>query len=112
MILWRLSELLQLRWLLELIYRIDVRGTENVPSSGPCILVANHESLFDPWILCLTTPRRVRFMAKPVGANGQNIFLVDAVMHLDSDGKWRLQSWEVFDPFHNGTTPVTVPEVP
>jgi 1-acyl-sn-glycerol-3-phosphate acyltransferase len=64
MILWRLSELLQLRWLLELIYRIDVRGTENVPSSGPCILVANHESLFDPWILCLTTPRRVRFMAK------------------------------------------------
>ncbi len=31
---------------------------------GPCILVANHESLIDPWILCLATPRRVRFMAK------------------------------------------------
>jgi 1-acyl-sn-glycerol-3-phosphate acyltransferase len=64
MILWRLSELLQLRWLLELIYRIDVRGVEHVPTSGPCILVANHESLFDPWILCLATRRRVRFMAK------------------------------------------------
>src|SRR5213076_1961929 len=31
---------------------------------APCILVANHESLLDPWVLCLATPRRVRFMAK------------------------------------------------
>jgi len=64
MILWRLSETMRLRWLLEVIYRIDVSGAEHVPISGPCIMVANHESLFDPWILCLATRRRVRFMAK------------------------------------------------
>ncbi len=64
MILWRLSELINMRKLLEKIYRIRVEGTERVPATGGCILVANHESLSDPWILCLATPRRVRFMAK------------------------------------------------
>jgi 1-acyl-sn-glycerol-3-phosphate acyltransferase len=45
-------------------YRVEVRGAEHVPPAGGCILVANHESLLDPWFLSLTTPRRVRFMAK------------------------------------------------
>jgi hypothetical protein len=54
----------------------------------------------------------VRFMAKPTGAHGTNLFQVEAVMHRDSaDGVWRLQSWEVFDPFHEGA-PVVVPQVP
>ncbi len=64
MILWELSERLRLRRVLTRLYRAEVRGVENVPPVGPCILVANHESLIDPWILCLATPRRVRFMAK------------------------------------------------
>src|ERR1700685_486412 len=64
MILWRLSETMRLRWLLEVIYRIDVSGAEHVPIGGPCIMVANHEALFDPWILCLATRRRVRFMGQ------------------------------------------------
>jgi hypothetical protein len=54
----------------------------------------------------------VRFMAKPTGASGTSIYLVDAVMHRDSDGKWRLQSWEVFDAFHNDASPLKVPQVP
>ncbi len=41
-----------------------ISGAERIPSSGPVILVANHESLFDPWILALATPRPVRYMAK------------------------------------------------
>jgi hypothetical protein len=55
------------------------------------------------------TVAKVRFQAKPVAANGQNLYEVHAVFHRDSDGKWRLQSWEVFDPFHNDTTPVSMP---
>jgi hypothetical protein len=58
------------------------------------------------------TIAKVRFQAKPEAANGQNLYQVDAVFHRDSDGKWRLQSWEVFDPFHNDATPLKVPEVP
>jgi 1-acyl-sn-glycerol-3-phosphate acyltransferase len=64
MILWRISEEVRLRQLLARFYRIDVRGVEHVPRNGPCIMVANHESVTDPWILCLATTRRVRFMAK------------------------------------------------
>src|SRR5262249_34708025 len=63
-ILWELSERLRLRRHLTRLYRVEIRGAEHVPLTGPCILVANHESLIDPWILCLATPRRVRFMAK------------------------------------------------
>lgn len=64
MILWRFSEAVRLRRVLARFYRIEVRGAEHVPRLGPCIFVANHESLIDPWILCLATTRRVRFMAK------------------------------------------------
>ena len=34
------------------------------PADGPVILVANHESMIDPWILGLATPRPIRYMAK------------------------------------------------
>jgi 1-acyl-sn-glycerol-3-phosphate acyltransferase len=46
------------------LYRVRITGAERVPASGPVILAANHESLFDPWLLALVTPRQVRYMAK------------------------------------------------
>ena len=64
MILWWLSERLGMRRVLRRLYRVRLRGAEHVPARGGCILVANHESVIDPWLLCIATPRRVRFMAK------------------------------------------------
>ncbi|MHB8642151.1 MAG: lysophospholipid acyltransferase family protein [Gaiellaceae bacterium] len=59
---------------LRLLYRLDVRGKENVPRGG-FVLAANHQSSFDPWPLGLVLyPRFLRFMAKselfwwPLGA--------------------------------------------
>ena len=46
------------------LYHVELHGAERIPASGPAILVANHESLFDPWILALVTPRPIRYMAK------------------------------------------------
>jgi len=63
MILWELSERLPLREALTRLYRVRISGAGNVPA-GACILVAGHESVIDPWFLCLATRRRVRFMAK------------------------------------------------
>lgn len=63
MILWSISERVRLRAGLTHLYRAKVTGSERVPP-GACILVANHQSVIDPWFLCLATPRRVRFMAK------------------------------------------------
>jgi 1-acyl-sn-glycerol-3-phosphate acyltransferase len=48
------------------LYRLDARGTENVPAEGGFVLAANHVSNFDPWPLGMPIwPRRfLRFMAK------------------------------------------------
>jgi 1-acyl-sn-glycerol-3-phosphate acyltransferase len=52
------------RKIIKRLYGVRVFGAERIPADGAAILVANHESLFDPWILALTTPRPVRYMAK------------------------------------------------
>jgi len=39
------------RAVIPFVARIRVHGSENVPASGPFILVANHESVFDPLII-------------------------------------------------------------
>jgi 1-acyl-sn-glycerol-3-phosphate acyltransferase len=46
------------------LYRHQVVGGERIPERGPCIVVANHESVIDPFVLGLVTPRPLRFMAK------------------------------------------------
>ncbi len=55
---------------------------------------------------------RVSFMAKPISNNQIGLYRVDAVMHRDADGQWRMQSWEVFDPYHESTSAQAVPGVP
>lgn len=53
-----------LRTLIRKLYRVELGGTQRVPATGPCILVANHESLIDPWILALATKRPIHYMTK------------------------------------------------
>jgi len=53
-----------LRPILTLIYRVQIVGGENVPATGPCVLVANHVSVMDGFFLGISTTRQVRFMAK------------------------------------------------
>jgi 1-acyl-sn-glycerol-3-phosphate acyltransferase len=52
------------RWWFRRLYRVELSGLEHVPAEGPMILVANHESMIDPWLLGLVTPRPIRYMAK------------------------------------------------
>jgi 1-acyl-sn-glycerol-3-phosphate acyltransferase len=56
-----------LSWpLLHGVYRLDARGTENLPGNGGYVLASNHLSNFDPWPLGmpLWPARFLRFMAK------------------------------------------------
>ncbi|MDQ2984457.1 MAG: 1-acyl-sn-glycerol-3-phosphate acyltransferase [Actinomycetota bacterium] len=52
------------RQIIRRLYDVRISGAERIPRDGPVILVANHESMFDPWILALATPRPIRYMAK------------------------------------------------
>jgi 1-acyl-sn-glycerol-3-phosphate acyltransferase len=46
------------------LYRVDITGRERVPRTGAVVLCANHESMIDPWLLALVSPRPIRYMAK------------------------------------------------
>jgi 1-acyl-sn-glycerol-3-phosphate acyltransferase len=50
--------------LLHILFRIDVEGADNVPKSGPVILVANHGSNWDPPLMGICAGRPLFFMAK------------------------------------------------
>ena len=43
-------------------YRCE--GTAKVPRQGPLLIMANHQSWFDPFLVGLSIPRRIRFMAR------------------------------------------------
>ncbi|TMF86663.1 MAG: 1-acyl-sn-glycerol-3-phosphate acyltransferase [Chloroflexi bacterium] len=44
--------------------KFHLRGTQNVPASGPVLIVSNHVGAVDPAIIGGWTPRPVWFMAK------------------------------------------------
>ncbi len=50
--------------ILRLFTRCRVEGVENVPSSGPLLLVSNHLNMVDPPVLGALLPRKIVFMAK------------------------------------------------
>ena len=50
-------------WLLiHTIYRVEVKGIENIPESGPVLVAANHVSFVDPLIIGGVVRRPVRFV--------------------------------------------------
>lgn len=50
--------------------RIEVVGVEHVPRTGPCILVGNHQSYFDPPFLHGVVPRILHPIAKSTQFHG------------------------------------------
>ncbi|MDO8475082.1 MAG: lysophospholipid acyltransferase family protein [Candidatus Rokubacteria bacterium] len=45
-------------------FGLRVRGAEHVPSSGPALIVSNHQSILDPPLIGGATRRRIYFLAK------------------------------------------------
>jgi len=50
--------------LLNILFSWKAEGRENIPLTGPFILVANHVHLLDPFFLSFSFPRWIHFMAK------------------------------------------------
>lgn len=53
-----------LRPLVRALYRIDGTGWERIPAGGAAVLAASHDSLIDPFVLGIATPRVIHYMAK------------------------------------------------
>lgn len=49
---------------IHLIFRIKVKGLENIPKDGGAIICANHISNWDPVVLQIVVKRRIYYMAK------------------------------------------------
>lgn len=49
--------------LFRLLWRIDYRGTENIPLKGSVIIAANHQSYIDPFWIGVIIKRPMRFLA-------------------------------------------------
>lgn len=52
------------RYLLKLFSGLKATGKENIPESGPALIVANHISNWDPMVLGGDLKRQVKFIAK------------------------------------------------
>ncbi len=46
------------------LYRLEIRGLEHVPVDGPLVVVGNHESILDPFIVSAAISRPIRYLAK------------------------------------------------
>lgn len=45
-------------------FGLRAAGRANVPPTGPALLVANHQSFIDPWLVGQAAPRRLKFLAR------------------------------------------------
>jgi 1-acyl-sn-glycerol-3-phosphate acyltransferase len=76
-------------WVLfKLFYRLRITGAEQVPKTGPLVVVANHTSYLDPPLLGAVSPRQLSFLARDTlfrGPLGWYIASLDAIP-IDRDG--------------------------
>lgn len=45
-------------------FSLRYEGGKNVPKNGPALIVANHQSFFDPWLVGMATSRHLVYLAR------------------------------------------------
>jgi 1-acyl-sn-glycerol-3-phosphate acyltransferase len=60
---WNVGRLVS-RILSMLLFRLHVRGQAGIPKTGGVLLIANHQSFLDPWLIGIAPSRQVHYMAR------------------------------------------------
>ena len=47
-----------------LLFHVRISGRENVPTKGAALLVTNHQSMLDPWLIGIALKRQIHYMAR------------------------------------------------
>jgi 1-acyl-sn-glycerol-3-phosphate acyltransferase len=69
-------------WLLiHTVYRLEKKGLDNIPETGPAVIVANHVSFVDALVILAASPRPIRFVMD------HNIFKVPVLSFIFRTGK-------------------------
>ncbi len=66
-----------------LLFRLHVSGQAAIPRTGGVLLVANHQSFLDPWLVGIAPARQVHYMARDTLFKG-------GMLH------WLMELWNVF----------------
>lgn len=100
-----------LRLISRLLFRVEVLGVSNVPSSGKLLVIANHESLLDGLLLGLFLPIRATFVVHSTVLNSW-LFrrILSLVPHLAVDPTSPLAMKKVIKLLESGENVVIFPE--
>lgn len=61
--MWNTGRLLS-RLISILLFRLRVSGQNHLPHEGPALLVTNHQSFLDPWLIGIAPSRQIHYMAR------------------------------------------------
>jgi 1-acyl-sn-glycerol-3-phosphate acyltransferase len=60
---WNTGRLIS-RILSVLFFKLHVRGQNNIPKTGGVLMVTNHQSFLDPWLVGIAPSRQIHYMAR------------------------------------------------
>ena len=92
---------------------LRVRGTRHMPQTGPALLIANHQSFFDPVLIGIAARRRLSYLArKTLFDNRFFAFLIDTLnaVPIDQDGVGKEGIKTILAQLQQGRAVVVFPE--
>jgi 1-acyl-sn-glycerol-3-phosphate acyltransferase len=94
-------------------WSLRVRGRQNMPRTGPVLVIANHQSYLDPLLVGLASPRHLSFLAKKsLFDYGLFSFLIRCLhaVPIDQEGVGKEGLKTILQQLHQGRAVLVFPE--
>jgi 1-acyl-sn-glycerol-3-phosphate acyltransferase len=94
-------------------FNLRIEGGVHIPTTGPTLLIANHQSFLDPILLGLCTPRQLRYLArKTLFHNPFFTWLIRALgaVPIDQEGIGKDGIRTILEQLQQGAAVVVFPE--